>query len=467
MKWFFRLPLLVRIPLLSAVMIFLIAMLVTQMAIFSLSRQYEIQTERVGHVYLDGLSAAVKKAYQVGDVDAIQQALTQSLNFYLGIVDRQLVLIDHEKGILAHVSGPNLAAPTPPPEQLFITPNGYVYDAATRSVWVWRALGTTGTVAANLDTSAFANERSALQLRLLIIGALLSTVSAMAGYMVIRSMQRPLSIVSNHLNHAVAFGPKKINESDIPSNDKEARRLMRAYNRMAEGIQDRERLSEHLAKQNQQALLGRIAATLAHEMRNPLTGIMTALQTIRMYGNDPASRNEALEFIDRGIQSLQGVAHATLNTFRPSAPGPDLELRDLHDIVLLVEPHAARKDITVNSDLKLNPPVRLDSFKVRQIALNLLLNAIQTSPPGGTIAFRGHYENGAFVMTVNDEGPGLPPYARQFLLSENPAQHDGSLGLQTVRRLTHELNGNIQVSSSASAGSSITLSFKIPEGNTP
>src|SRR5699024_746858 len=98
---------------------------------------------------------------------------------------------------------------------------------------------------------------------------------------------------------------------------------MKAYNRMTMAVQDRERLSEQLTKQDQQALLGRIAATLAHEIRNPLMGMMTALQTIRMYGSNTRSRDEALDFIDRGIKSLQGVTEATLSAYRPSAPGPD------------------------------------------------------------------------------------------------------------------------------------------------
>lgn len=464
MKWFFRLPLLIRIPLLSAMMIFLIAMIATQMAIFSLSRQYEIQTKRVGQVYLDGLSAAVESAYQDRDIEAINSALSQSLSFYMGIIDRQLALIDRDNGILAHISGPNLAAPTAPPEQLFHEPTGYAYEPDSRSVWVWRELGTTGTIAANLDTSTFADERALLRLRLLLLGAVLSVVSALGGYLVIRSIQRPLSLLSHQLSHAVAFGPQKIDKADIPENDKEAGVLMHAYNRMAEALQDRERLTERLAKQNQQALLGRIAATLAHEVRNPLTGIMTALQTIRMYGDDPVSRNEALEFIDRGIQSLQGVAQATLNTYRPSAPGPDLELRDLHDIALLVEPHAARKAVKVHSLLALKTPVPLDAFKVRQIALNLLLNAIQTSLAGSDVTFRCSHENGTLTITVEDQGPGLPSHARRFLLTDEPGtQNDHSLGLETVHRLTLEIGGKISISSDTRIGSAITLSFVLPK----
>lgn len=459
MKWFFRLPLLARVPLLAAAMIFIIALAMIQIAVLNLSRQYELQTERIGQVYLDGLSSAVLPAYQAHDQDGIRQALIQSLNVYLGVVDRQLALIDRENGILAHVSGPNLDNPTSPPDAIFHTPKGYAYEGESRSLWVWRELGSTGIVAANLDIAAFAKERSLLQLRLLLIGAVLSILSALGGYMVIRRVQRPLSTLSDHISRAVAFGPQKIDELDIPASDKDAYRLAHAYNQMVEAVQDREQLSEKLTKQNQQALLGRIAATLAHEIRNPLTGIMTALQTIRMYGNDAASRREALDFIDRGIQSLQSVAKAALSTYRPDAMGPALQATDLHDVILLVEPHAARKEIRCLSDIQLDSSVPLDAFKVRQIILNLLLNAIQTTPQGGAVALLSRYTDNALNITVNDQGSGLPEHAQRILTADEPLQNDWSLGLESIRRLTREMNGRISVRNSDMGGSSIELTF--------
>jgi len=461
LKWFLRLPLLVRIPLLAAVMIFGIAMLVTQISVFSLSRQYELLTERVGQVYLDGLSASVLPAYQVNDVEGINRALRQSLDFYLGVVDRQLALVDRDTGVVAHVSGPNLAATTPPPEALLQATKGYAYEQETRSMWVWRELGNQGVIAANLDISAFARERSALHVRLILISALLSMLAALGGYLVIRRMQRPLKTLSGHLSHAVAFGPQQIDEPDIPENDEETAALMRAYNRMTIAVQDREQLSEQLARQDQQALLGRIAATLAHEIRNPLTGMMTALQTIRMYGSNARSRNEALDFIDRGIQSLQGVAEATLNAYRPSAPGPDLQNRDLDDVLRLVEPHAARNGVRIAKELPHSLPIRLDAFKIRQIALNLLLNAIQTSPQNGTVSLQAVFEPKSFSLEVSDEGKGLPRQARDFLLGNAATRSDGSLGLEIVRRLVQELDGRISVRSRRAGGSTITLTFPV------
>ena len=440
-------------------------MLVTQIAVLSLSKQYELLTERVGQVYLDGLSASVAPAYQRNDSEGIDRSLRQSLDFYLGVVDRQLALIDRDAGIIAHVSGPNLEETTPPPNVIFNSPKGYFYEPESQSIWVWRGLGETAILAANLDMSTFAQERSALHLRLILLSALLSVMAAFGGYMVIRRMQRPLRTLNEHLSHAVSFGPQKIEEADIPKTDIEASALMKAYNRMTMAVQDRERLSEQLTKQDQQALLGRIAATLAHEIRNPLTGMMTALQTIRMYGSDTRSRDEALDFIDRGIKSLQGVTEATLSAYRPSAPGPDLMSQDLQDVLLLVKPHAAQKNVNIVQNIILHCSVKLDAFKIRQIALNLLLNAIQTSPDGGTVTLQVSRFGTHFLLAVGDEGRGLSPDTKLFLLNEETVRSDKSLGLEIVRRLVRELNGDIAVSGGAGKGSVIKITFPISMDN--
>lgn len=320
-------------------------------------------------------------------------------------------------------------------------------------------------IAANLDVAAFAQERAALRLLLILIGAALSILAALGGFITIRRMQQPLKTLSEHLTHAVAFGPEKIEPAHIPEGDKETAALMHAYNRMALAVQERQRLSDQLAKQDQQAMLGRIAATLAHEIRNPLNGMMAALQTIRMYGHDTRSRDEALDFIDRGIKSLQGVAEATLNAYRPSAPGPDLTRRDLDDVLLLVAPHAARKKIQLAPGISLTTSVALDAFKIRQIALNLLLNAIETSPKRGMVALDATCENNIFRLRVSDEGTGLPQQAKRFLLSEEATRSDRSLGLEIVRRLTQDLGGEISVLGTPGTGSTIELTFPITGEN--
>ncbi len=459
--WFFRLPLLVRVPLLSAVMIFVIAMLIMQIAVLSLTTQYESQTQRVGQVYLDGLSAAVTQAYQDRDVPAIQRALEHSLRFYYGVVDRQLAILDRQEGMLAHVAGANLTAVTNPPKEVMTQPTGYQYDPGSRSLWVWRGLAEQGIVAANLDVSAFARERSLLQMRLTGIGLLLSALFAWCSYLVLRRTQQPLSVLSEHLRQAVSFGPRKIQDHEISGQDYDFQTLARGYNQMVVSVQERERMIDHLALQDRQAMLGRIAATLAHEIRNPLTGIMTALQTVRMYGDDPVNRNEALDFVDRGIQSLQGVAQATLNMYRPDSGAAGLKPKDLEDVARLVAPQAKQKQVSVETDLTYFQTLDLDAFKVRQIVLNLLLNAIQTSPLGGVVCYRVTHAEQSLMISVSDQGPGLPQQARDFLQSEQACSVDTWLGLATIRRLSDELGGQISLESEPGKGSLISLHFSL------
>src|SRR3546814_3798526 len=78
---------------------------------------------------------------------------------------RQLVLIDNDANIIAHVSGPNLEATTPPPEAISQAPKGYSYEAESQSMWIWRELGESGIIAANLDISEYAKKRSALHVQ--------------------------------------------------------------------------------------------------------------------------------------------------------------------------------------------------------------------------------------------------------------------------------------------------------------
>lgn len=462
--WYFRLPLLVRVPLLSAAMIFLIAMAVMQIAVLSLSAQYERQTERVGQVYLDGLSAAVAPAYRDRDIPAITAALERSLDFYVGVIDRQLAIVDQNDGVLAHIAGPNLDHPTAPPDEIYQTAKGHLYEASSMSLWVWRGLEPAGIVAANLDVSAFAQERASLRLKLVLAGIAVSMLSALGGYLLLRRLQRPLDILHDRLGQASAFGPDRIPEPEISSQDGKAKSLMQAYNGMVDAVQERELLAQRLASQDRQAMLGRIAATLAHEIRNPLAGIMTALQTVRAYGDDARSRAEALDFVDRGIQSLQDVAQATLNLYRPHASGAALTLTDLRDVARLVEPHARQRGVALETELALPDMVAVDAFKLRQIILNLLLNAVQTTPRGGTVRYCASLSGPRLSIEVRDQGTGLPAHVRDQLLSPHHAAEQASLGISTIRRLTDELGARIEAGDPASDGSLIRIVIDLSAG---
>ena len=134
-----------------------------------------------------------------------------------------------------------------------------------------------------------------------------------------------------------------------------------------------------LVDQERDAVLGRMAATLAHEIRNPLGGMSAAIQTLRKFGHQEVARSEAVDFIERGVVALQEVTDATLKTHRPAEVTRRLRLQDLHDVRLLVAADAGQRGVSLDLDLDLPPEVPVPATEVRQLLLNLLLNAVRAA----------------------------------------------------------------------------------------
>ena len=102
---------------------------------------------------------------------------------------------------------------------------------------------------------------------------------------------------------------------------------------------------------------------------------------------------------------------------------------------------------------------------MRQVVLNLL-NACQTTPPEGEIAFEARLEGPFLLVEVSDSGPGLPETARDVLLAKNdraPIAHSSGLGLWMVRRLVNEAGGAIAVKSRTPTGTTIRITMPLAE----
>ncbi|MFY3328781.1 sensor histidine kinase, partial [Achromobacter xylosoxidans] len=198
--------------------------------------------------------------------------------------------------------------------------------------------------------------------------------------------------------------------------------------------------------------------------RNPLGGLRTAVQTLRQFGERAEVRQESLGFIDRGVEALQAVVDASLRTFRPG----DARLRqaDVEDVRLLVAAQAGRAGVEVSLACAGMGPdtLPLPAGPVRQVLLNLVLNAVQAAPPGSPVRIVARAHAGALALHVADRGAGLPPQARAALAGE-PSGGDG-MGLGIVAGLVAGLGGRARV---CSRGQDTRISVRIPlprEGQT-
>ena len=467
-------PMAVRLPVAVGAMILLASLAAIYIAMLGFSRQMEHQLQRMGQIYLDGLSAAVLPAALQRDPHGIQRALDEALRIHHGLIDRRLLVLAPGGRTLASADRPGLPS-SAPPQSLDERAAGHEVDAAAGSFWVWRPLldprlpdwDEPGAlkVVAKLDISDYAAERSRWMWRVALVSVLASVACALLGLVLVRRMQRPLVLLTRHLQESAPKGPLPVDEGRIPADDPETQRLLRAYNRMVDQAREREALLVGMAEREREAVLGRMAATLAHEVRNPLAGTMTAVETLRKFGDQPQTREEALDFMERGLRALEEVANATLRTYRQPQQISLFGLDDLHDVQRLVAPQADRAQVTLKVHAERPGPVHVAGGEVRQVLLNLLLNAVNASPPGTVVTLRCELQAGRLHLEVADQGTGMSPEMAQRLEQGEPVDLDSAgLGVAVVVRLVQRLRGRVAVQAQSGQGTRIALDFPLDAG---
>ncbi len=219
-----------------------------------------------------------------------------------------------------------------------------------------------------------------------------------------------------------------------------------------------------LAHTDQLASLGRLAAGLAHEIKNPLAGIQGALEILR---EDPSESESNKELFDEMLSELKRV-NGTLRSLLGSArPGPArLATTDLNKLLdevrILMAPGLRRQNVALELDLTNGPlEAQVDGSKIRQVLLNLIQNAAEAMEDGGTVTVRASDfpEGGGIVLAVQDDGPGIPPeqLKRVFEPFFSTKFSGTGLGLAIARSLVEQHGGTLQVDSEVGRGTNFYL----------
>ena len=241
-------------------------------------------------------------------------------------------------------------------------------------------------------------------------------------------------------------------------------------------ITQSKKLEQHLSRSDRLVSVGTLAAGIAHEIRNPLTGISLLLDDLhdRMANRTDErlmmqSALEEIEKLEKIINEL--LAFASKPTSRP-APR-DLN-RTIDNSLFFIQKQCNTQGITLTRDKSAPlPPVNLDPEKIKQALLNIVLNALNVLPNGGRIhisaSVRGDLEffpGGRGVeLTIADNGPGIGPEDIHFIFdpffTRNP---DGSgLGLSITHTIIEEHGGKILVESDPGQGATFRILFPISE----
>jgi two-component system OmpR family sensor kinase len=454
-------PRALRLPALAGVIVFAVAVGTTQLALQITNREADRQLERLGQVYLDGIAASVRAGLEGREPVYVGGRFAQAFAEQRGIAERALFAFTPDGVLLARHGDPAIsseAAAAVPGEALQI-------DHAAGIAWIARRLDAAevpaGRVVAALDAAPLLAARSRLAWQVVAMDLLLAGLFALATWAVLQRLGRPLGALVGELSAGARRVPGHLPEALVAAADPRSAAVLRAYNRMVDGLRERERLAAELAEQEQAAALGRLAATIAHEVRNPLGGLATAVSTLRRFGADPAVRAESLDFLDRGIGALDRIVTTTLGVYRPEEDRR-LSRADLQDLALLARPAAEARGVALRILLDLpDGEVAPGAGGVRQVLLNLLLNACEATPPGGTVTLRARHEAGALLCEIEDEGGGLAAAQAARLAGAAPGTPERRLGLGVVVGLLGHLDARASVAERPGGGTAIRLAIPL------
>lgn len=324
-----------------------------------------------------------------------------------------------------------------------------------------------------VELEALLAEREAVHRKLLLATVLAGLGAAAIGFLVVRRMVSPIRLLTERLRRAQTGDFEQLSLALMPPASSEYGRLLRGYNDLVDAIGERETLAASLAQRERENVLGRLAATVAHEVRNPLGGMSTALNTVRKFGDDPSIRAKSLDLIERGLGSIGDVVNSVLAFHRMPPDSRRLTPNDLDDLRVLIEPALARRQLGLAWDCNIERTVNVAATETRQIALNLLLNACEASPAGGEVGFRASIDNdgnksgSSLVLQVMDHGPGLPDTISAALAGPGRTEVQGpssGLGIHVVRDLVRGLGGRVvATATSGDIGSCVFVALPIKD----
>jgi len=223
--------------------------------------------------------------------------------------------------------------------------------------------------------------------------------------------------------------------------------LTRTFRSMLLDLKHKRELEEQVMASERLAAIGRLAAGIAHEINNPLGGMLNAISTYRKHGSDDPLANKTLALLERGLTQIRGSVGALLVETRLT--DRPMTREDIDDVLLLAAPEVDRKRGTIERDIRLDIPLPLPARQVRQILLNLLLNAAHAIEHNGTIRLDVRHQGDTISIRVANDGRHIPEEKLQYLFEPfTLASGEGSgLGLWVVYQIVNQLGGELTVES--------------------
>lgn len=237
---------------------------------------------------------------------------------------------------------------------------------------------------------------------------------------------------------------------DIPVEDvqvyksqDEIGQLGEAFKNMLQGLREKQALEREVMLSERLAAIGRLASGVAHEINNPLGGMLNAISTYRRHGSNDPLAARTMELIERGLLQIKDTVSALLVEARVQSH--PLTRQDIEDTRTLVQADALHKHVRFDWHNEVDGTLALPSTLVRQILINLMLNAVQAAPTEGSVSCRVARDEAALRLQVRNNGDYIPQERMEHLFEPFSSQREGGhgLGLWVTYQIVHQLGGEI------------------------
>jgi len=228
-------------------------------------------------------------------------------------------------------------------------------------------------------------------------------------------------------------------------------------------------LQENVRRQERQAMFGRIAAGLVHDLSHPIQNIGNSCRLITKLFDDPDYRATFRRTVDREFSSIKRVLEDLRNLARPM-PLERFALdvnRSVGEVTESMQPLADTAGVGL--DIRLTPDrpfIEGDVFALGRVYRNLILNAIEATAPGGMVTVSTGKHDSRIRISVTDTGTGIPHDRLENIFEDfqTTKRRGLGLGLAISRKIVDQLGGKIMVASTVGHGTTFSLEFGQVEG---
>lgn len=286
-----------------------------------------------------------------------------------------------------------------------------------------------------------------------------SALSLGVGWLVSQRLTRPLRDLSEGVRAVISGDYSK--RVRVTGNDEMAA-LSTTFNNMTARLDELQHLEAQLRRRDRLHALGEVAMGLAHEIRNPLGIIKTATQLLHRRANLPQTEQRHLEYVISEVTRINDLITDFLDFAKPSPPMRSTQPARpvLEDLLGFCAPELESHQIDAHiEDLAPGATVYADARQLKQVCLNLVLNAIDAMPAGGhlTLGIASDHEN--TVLSVSDNGQGIEPsmIERIFTPFVTTKASGTGLGLAKVFSIMENHDGRVECISEMEVGSTFKL----------